>query len=164
MTGVEPQRPLFDAAVDEPAVALPMPRVEDEVRTDYETLGLTLGRHPLSVLRGPLSKRGYARSKQLKLAPDGRHVAIAGLVTLRQRPQTASGITFLTLEDEDGMVNVVVWRRVAERDRRALLESKMMLVRGHLESKDGVQHLIAARLETLNDLLGPLLVHSRDFQ
>jgi error-prone DNA polymerase len=164
ITGVEPQRPLFEAPVAEPPVALAMPHAEDEVRTDYETIGLTLGRHPLSLLRSTLARRGHPPSRVLKTFPDSHHVAFAGLVTLRQRPQTASGITFLTLEDEDGMVNVVVWRRVAERDRRALLESKMMLVRGHLESKDGVQHLIAARLENLNDLLGPLLVHSRDFQ
>jgi error-prone DNA polymerase len=100
----------------------------------------------------------------LKALPNDRNVAFAGLVTLRQRPETASGITFLTLEDEDGLVNVVVRRRVADRDRRALLESRLMLVRGHLESRDGVQHIIATRLDNLNDLLGPLAVRSRDFQ
>jgi error-prone DNA polymerase len=162
--GVEAQRPLFDAPVDEPAVALSMPRIVDEIRTDYETTGLTLGRHPLSLLRGALAKRGHPPSRILKALPDERRVAFAGLVTLRQRPQTASGITFVTLEDEDGLVNVVVKRHIGERDRRALLESKLMLVRGHLESRDGVQHIIATRLEDLSSLLGPLAVHSRDFQ
>lgn len=164
MMGVEAQRPLFASPVAEPAVALAMPRVDDDIRTDYETLGLTLNRHPLSRLRRALARKGCPRSRDLAARPDGHAVAFAGLVTLRQRPQTASGITFLTLEDEDGLVNVVVRRRIAERDRRALLESKLMLVRGHLESKDGVQHLIAARLENLTALLGPLAVHSRDFQ
>jgi error-prone DNA polymerase len=141
-----------------------MPRVEDEIRTDYETTGLTLGRHPLALLRSTLARRGHPPSRVLKALPNDRNVAFAGLVTLRQRPETASGITFLTLEDEDGLVNVVVRRRVADRDRRALLESRLMLVRGHLESRDGVQHIIATRLDNLNDLLGPLAVRSRDFQ
>jgi error-prone DNA polymerase len=164
MMGVEAQRPLFDAPVAEPTVALSMPRVEDEIRTDYETTGLTLGRHPLALLRSTLARRGHPPSRVLKALPNDRNVAFAGLVTLRQRPETASGITFLTLEDEDGLVNVVVRRRVADRDRRALLESRLMLVRGHLESRDGVQHIIATRLDNLNDLLGPLAVRSRDFQ
>ena len=163
VAGVEVQRPLFEMATFEPSIRLRLPSVEDEVRTDYETIGLTLGRHPLSLLRATLSKRGYSRAGTMKTFADGRHVAIAGLVTLRQRPQTASGIVFVTLEDEDGMVNVVVRRRIAERDRRALLESKLLLVRGHIESKDGVQHVIAARLEALNPLLGSLATQSRDF-
>jgi error-prone DNA polymerase len=162
--GVEAQRPLFAAPVAEPTVALSMPSTEDEVRTDYETTGLTLGRHPLSLLRSTLAKRGHPPSRVLKSMQDDRRVAFAGLVTLRQRPQTASGITFVTLEDEHGLVNVVVKRHIGERDRRALLESKLMLVRGQLESRDGVQHIIATRLEDLSGLLGPLAVHSRDFQ
>ena len=164
VAGVEAQRPLFEAPVDEPAVPLPLPRVEDEIRTDYATLGLTLGRHPLSLLRPALRRRGHPPSRVLKSLPNQRPIAFAGLVTLRQRPETASGVTFVTLEDEDGLVNVVVKRRIADRDRRALLESKLMLVRGHLESRDGVQHLIATQLENLSDLLGPLALHSRDFQ
>ena len=164
MMGVEAQRPLFATPTAEPKVALAMPHVDDEIRTDYETLGLTLNRHPLSRLRSRLARKGYPRSRDLAALPNECTVTFAGIVTLRQRPQTASGITFVTLEDEDGLVNVVVRRRIAERDRRALLESKLMLVRGHLESKDGVQHLIASRLENFNTLLGPLAVHSRDFQ
>ena len=163
VAGVEAQRPLFDAATPEPPVRLRLPGTGDEVRADYDTTGLTLGPHPLSLLRGALARRGYSRAGAMKGFADGRHVAIAGLVTLRQRPQTASGIVFVTLEDEDGMVNVVVRRRIAERDRRALLESKLLLVRGHVESRDGVQHLIAARLEALNPLLGSLATQSRDF-
>ncbi|MGY4515144.1 error-prone DNA polymerase [Lysobacter sp. HA18] len=162
--GVEAQRPLFDMPTVEPNVALAMPHIDDEIRTDYETIGLTLNRHPLSRLRSVLMRKGCPRSRELATLPNDCAVAFAGLVTLRQRPQTASGITFLTLEDEDGMVNVVVQRRIAERDRRALMESKLMRVRGRLESKDGVRHLIATRLENLNELLGSLLVRSRDFQ
>jgi error-prone DNA polymerase len=96
--------------------------------------------------------------------PHGRNVSFAGLVTLRQRPETASGVTFLTLEDEDGLVNVVVWRQIADAQRRPLLESRLLAVEGRLESKDGVQHLIAKRLTNLATLLGPLDATSRDFR
>ena len=96
--------------------------------------------------------------------PHGRSVAFAGLVTLRQRPETASGVTFLTLEDEEGLVNVVVWRQIAEEQRRPLLESRLLAVEGRLESQDGVQHLIAKRLTNLTTMLGPLSVSSRDFR
>ena len=89
---------------------------------------------------------------------------MAGLVTLRQRPETASGATFVTLEDEDGMVNVVVWRAVGERHRRVLLEARLLVVEGRLESADGVQHLIARRLSDLSPLLGSLSTESRDFR
>ena len=85
-------------------------------------------------------------------------------MTLRQRPETASGVTFVTLEDEDGLVNVVVWRDLAERQRRPLLESRLLAVEGRLESKEGVQHLIAKRLTDLGTLLGRLDATSRDFR
>lgn len=164
--GVEAQRPLFDAAgaTHEDAIALPLPTAEDEVRTDYATMGLTLGRHPLHLLRPRLRARRYRRSSELRAMPHGREVAFAGLVTLRQRPQTASGVTFVTLEDEEGLVNVVVWRHVADEQRRPLLESQLLAVQGRLESKDGVQHLIAKRLTNLSTLLGPLAAGSRDFR
>ncbi|WP_274380521.1 error-prone DNA polymerase [Cognatilysobacter segetis] len=163
VAGVEAQRPLFEAATPEAPVALPLPSVEDDVRTDYDTLGLTLGRHPLALLRSALSKRRCVRSRDLKALPNGRRVMFAGLVTLRQRPQTASGVTFLTLEDEDGLVNAVVWRQVAEQYRRVLLETRLLVIHGHVESQDGVQHVIAKRLENLDALLGPLATSSRDF-
>lgn len=82
----------------------------------------------------------------------------------RQRPQTASGVIFVTLEDEFGMVNVVVWRDLAERQRRPLIQSQLLRVDGHLESASGVQHLIAGRLSDLTPLLTGLDVRSRDFQ
>ena len=163
VAGVEAQRPLFEAATPEAPVALPLPSVEDDVRTDYDTLGLTLGRHPLALLRTSLSKRRCVRSRDLRALPNGRRVMFAGLVTLRQRPQTASGVTFLTLEDEDGLVNAVVWRQVAEQYRRVLLETRLLVIHGHVESQDGVQHVIAKRLENLDALLGPLATSSRDF-
>lgn len=166
MAGVEAPRPLFDdsPATPEPALSIRPPGVDEDVRTDYDTLGLTLGRHPIALLRPQLAKRRLCRSRDLAALPDGRRVAFAGLVTLRQRPGTAKGVTFLTLEDEDGLVNVVVWRHVAQRDRRALMASRLLCVHGHLEAASGVRHLIARRLEDMTPLLGPLATSSRDFQ
>ena len=99
----------------------------------------------------------------IAVSANGRHVRVAGLVTLRQKPQTASGVIFMTLEDEDGLTNIVVWRHVAERQRRVLLESRLLAVEGQLESQHGVQHLIARHLEDLTPLLGALDARSRDF-
>jgi error-prone DNA polymerase len=166
ITGVEPQLPLFaDAAdvADNDAVVLPLPSADEDMRADYAMVGTTLGRHPLSMIRKALSARRCRRSAELARMPHGRHVRMAGLVTLRQRPQTASGVIFMTLEDEDGMTNVVVWRDLAERQRRELLESRLLAVEGRLESRDGVQHLVARRLENLTPLLGHLDARSRDF-
>lgn len=96
--------------------------------------------------------------------PSGRHVLAAGLVVGRQRPQTASGVTFVTLEDEHDMINVVVWRHLAERQRRPFLESRLMMVEGKLEAEGGVRHLIAQRLNDLTSLLSSLDIRSRDFR
>jgi error-prone DNA polymerase len=163
--GVEKQLPLFgDAAVRDDPVSLPVPSVGEDMLADYASIGFTLGRHPLSLLRKQLSARRYRRSRELLPLAHGTPVRMAGLVTLRQRPEAAEGVTFVTLEDEDGMVNVVVWRDVGERQRRVLIESKLLAVEGRLESADGVQHLIAARLQDFSSLLGSLTPRSRDFR
>jgi len=157
VAGVEAQLPLFEScgATTEAPVALPMPTAEQDMRTDYAVTGLTLGRHPLALMRAQLRARRFRRSSELKAMPHGRPVHFAGLVTLRQRPETASGVTFLTLEDEDGLVNVVVWQHLAERQRRVLLESRLLAVEGRLESQGGVQHLIAGRPHTPSELRPP---------
>ena len=111
-----------------------------------------------------LAARRCRRSRDFATLAHGTPVRLAGLVTMRQRPETASGVTFVSLEDEDGIVNVVVWRDLAERQRRVLLESRLLAVEGRLESADGVQHLIAARLHDFTPLLGALDVRSRDFR
>jgi error-prone DNA polymerase len=162
--GVEKQLPLF-GAVAESAVRLPVPDAYADMQADYASTGLTLGRHPLSMLRRQLAARRCRRSRELPPLAHGTPVRLAGLVTLRQRPETASGVTFVTLEDEDGLFNVVVWRHVAERQRRVLLESRLLQVEGRLESAEGVQHLIAERLQDLSPLLGALGgPRSRDFR
>ena len=166
ITGVEPQLPLFadtPATRESDPIVLPLPSADADMRADYAMTGTTLGRHPLAMVRKQLLARRYRRSGEVAMMPHGRHVRVAGLVTLRQRPQTASGVIFMTLEDEDGMTNVVVWRDLAERQRRELLESRLLAVEGRLECKDGVQHLVAKRLQNLTALLGDLDIRSRDF-
>jgi error-prone DNA polymerase len=166
VAGVEAQRPLFaeQSASEEPQVALPLPTVGEDLYADYATVGTTLGPHPLSLLRQQLKARRCRSSRELVTIEHGRNIHVAGLVTGRQRPQTASGVIFVTLEDEFGMVNVVVWHDLAQRQRRVLVGSQLLQVSGRLESKDGVRHLIAGRLLDLTSLLTGLDVRSRDFK
>ncbi|QBB70681.1 error-prone DNA polymerase [Pseudolysobacter antarcticus] len=164
MAGVEPQLALFgELRVEEESVSLPMPTVGENLIADYASTGLTLGPHPMSLLRRQLTAQRCKGSVDLRRLQHGTAVRAAGLVTLRQRPATANGTTFLTLEDEAGMINVVIWQRLAQRQRRVLLESRLLAVDGVLESADGVQHLIAGRLIDLTKLLGQLDTRSRDF-
>ncbi|RCL27333.1 error-prone DNA polymerase [Pseudomonas sp. AFG_SD02_1510_Pfu_092] len=165
VAAVQPQLPLFAdvAAVPESTVELPVPTVGEDLRADYHTLGTTLGPHPLALLRSRLRALGCRSSHELQDVGHGDSIAVAGLVVGRQRPQTASGVTFVTLEDEHGMLNVVVWRDLAERQRRALVGSQLLKVSGRLEQENGVRHLIARRLEDISPLLRGLDVRSRDF-
>ncbi|CDF83940.1 Error-prone DNA polymerase [Pseudomonas knackmussii B13] len=164
--GVEPQLPLFagqESAAETP-VSLPLPSVGEDMLTDYASLGTTLGPHPLSLLRGQLKALRCRSSRELpNLEPD-RPLSVAGLVIGRQRPQTASGVTFVTLEDEFGLINVVVWRDLAERQRRVFLQAQLLQVRGRLESESGVRHVIAEQLVDRTELLSGLDVRSRDFR
>ncbi|MBM4228148.1 MAG: error-prone DNA polymerase [Gammaproteobacteria bacterium] len=160
--GVEAARPLLTAA-PEAAVTLPVPSEAENLLADYASLGFTLGRHPLRILRARLQAGRCLSSQALRALAHGTPVRHAGLVTSRQRPSTANGTTFLTLEDEHGMVNVIVWRRLYEQQRRVLLESRLLCVEGRVESADGVQHLVASRLQDLSALLGELDVRARDF-
>ncbi|MEG4317216.1 error-prone DNA polymerase [Pseudomonas sp. FIP_A4] len=166
VAGVEPQLPLFAelAATTEAPVNLPLPTTGEDLLTDYATLGTTLGPHPLTLLRDQLRARRCRSSRELADAEPGRPVSVAGLVIGRQRPQTASGVVFVTLEDEFGLINVVVWQHLAERQRPVLLQSQLLQVDGHLESAHGVRHVIAGRLRDLSALLAGLDVRSRDFQ
>ena len=166
VAGIEPQLPLFASlpATEETPINLPLPSVSEDLFNDYATLGTTLGPHPLALLRDELKARRCRSSRELAMIEHGRPVSVAGLVIGRQRPQTASGVIFVTLEDEFGMVNVVVWRDLAERQRRPLIQSQLLRVDGHLESASGVRHLIAGRLSDLTPLLTGLDVRSRDFQ
>ena len=165
-SGVEKSLPLFAgvAATAEPAPALPVPTPWQDMQADYASSGTTLGKHPLAFMRRQLQAQGYLRSAQLAQLPHGRRVRHAGIVRMRQAPPTAGGVTFVTLEDEDGMVNAVVWHKVMQRHRRLLIESQLLGLQGRWEKVDGVAHLIVERITALDALLGGLHADSRDFR
>jgi error-prone DNA polymerase len=164
--GAELPTPLLaDARTREARVELPAPSTQEDVLADYATQGLSLKGHPLALLRGELQKRRVVPA--FLVAESKRHdqpLRCAGLVTVRQHPGTAKGVTFVTLEDETGFVNVVVWRALAEKQHRILLEAAIMAVDGALQvSEDGVRHVIAKRLHDYTALLPEIAFASRDF-
>ncbi|WGK93039.1 error-prone DNA polymerase [Pseudomonas migulae] len=165
VAGVQKQLGLFAGlpSQEEDAVTLPKPTVGEDLLADYTSLGTTLGPHPLALLRGELKARRCRSSRELLDVEHGRPVSVAGLVTGRQRPGTASGVTFVTLEDEFGNVNVVVWRDLADRQRQVLVGSQLLKVDGRWEKEGEVRHLIAGRLSDLSPLLDGINVRSRDF-
>jgi error-prone DNA polymerase len=134
-----------------------------DIVADYASLGLTLGRHPLALLRGTLKGMGLADARQVQELTHGSTTRVAGLVTCRQRPDTASGVVFVTLEDETGNMNIVVWHRLVERQRRELLGARLLGVDGTIERDGDVVHVVARRLVDHSALLGPLDTASRDF-
>jgi error-prone DNA polymerase len=154
---------LRDAPIAEITPALMPPTEGQNILADYASTGLTLRRHPLALLRSRLARMHYVTAEDLKRLPGGGPARAAGIVTGRQRPGTASGTTFVTLEDETGCVNVIVWERLGERQRRELLGAKLMGVEGTLEREGEVMHLVARRLSDHSDLIGSLKVESRDF-
>jgi error-prone DNA polymerase len=163
VAGIEQDLPLVAAPMEETQPEL-FPMTEGQnLAADYASLGLTLGRHPLALLRGILQRQRLVTAADLWGFPHGRITRAAGLVISRQRPGTASGVTFLTLEDETGQINVVVWRDLAEKQRRELLGARLLAVYGVLERQGEVAHLIAGRLRDLTPLLGNLVTQSRDF-
>jgi error-prone DNA polymerase len=157
-------RPALGAPADGAVVPVLAPPSEgEEITDDYASLGLTLGRHPLALLRCSLEKMRFSSTEALRSLPHGSSARVAGLVTCRQRPDTASGVVFVTLEDETGTANVVVWRDVGERQRRELLGARLLGVQGVIERDGEVVHLVARRLADHSALLGRLRTHSRDF-
>jgi error-prone DNA polymerase len=154
---------LREAPVVESRPALPAPGEGEDVTADYRSLGFTLGRHPLALLRPRLRRMRLASAAELAALPDGRPGRAAGIVTCRQRPATASGVVFVTLEDETGFVNVVVWNRLVESQRRELLGSRLLAVYGVVQREGAVVHLVAHRLVDHSRLLGSLATSSRDF-
>jgi error-prone DNA polymerase len=150
--------------VDEPALLLPAPAEVEETVADYQALGLTLKRHPLALLRPQLEAFQVQTAAVLRGYPDGRLARASGLVTHRQRPQTAKGTVFVTLEDETGAVNIIVWPRVFETQRQALLASRLLTVYGQWQRQGDVMHLLAVKMIDHTPLLGGLVARSRDFR
>ena len=146
------------------AVELPSPTEAQDIVEDYRSLGLTLGRHPLSLLRTRLDRLKVRRAIDLPTVADKSRVRVAGLVTHRQRPETASGVLFVSLEDESGTANLIVWPKILEQQRVPILGASLMVVEGELQSEQGVIHIIAWKVRDYTAWLGRLAVSSRDFR
>jgi len=145
---------------------LPEPGAVREVHQDYASMHLSLRDHPLAFLREHLHGLGVAPCRELgdpERRSHGSGVRVAGIVLVRQRPSTASGIVFMTLEDETGIANLIVWPKVFERFRRVARQSRIVLVRGRVERQGKVVHVVASELESLDELLGRVAYQSRDF-
>ena len=164
VAGVEAPLPLMpQPRIPEGIPLLRAPREGEDIVADYAHTGLTLRRHPLALLRARLEARGVMTAARLRELPDGSTVRTAGLVITRQRPGSAQGVTFVTLEDETGYVNLIVWRDVADRQRQPLIASRLMGVAGKLQLEGEVMHVIAHRLVDLSRWLGRVAAPSRDF-
>jgi error-prone DNA polymerase len=137
----------------EPDVALPPMRLGEHVVADYRHLHLSLKAHPAAFLRGDFDRRGILRNERLAALPSGRRVSVAGIVLVRQRPGTAKGVIFMTLEDETGVANAIVWPQVFETFRPIVLGARLVCVSGRLQNESGVIHVVADRLDDLTPLL-----------
>lgn len=164
VAGTERELPLAPAALETAVPMLAAPSEGENLVADYRHLGLTLGRHPLALLRPLLAPRGVSSAAELAALDDGARVQVAGLVTMRQKPATASGVTFLTLEDESGYVNLIVWKDIGRAHRRTLFESRLLEVRGRLQREGSVTHVIVERMADRSALIGRLVTRSRDFR
>jgi error-prone DNA polymerase len=160
---VRAERLLADAPPQEALPLFDAPNEAEDILADYRSLGLTLGRHPLALLRSRLQRMRLSSAEELKAMPNGKLARTAGIVTCRQRPGTAEGVVFVTLEDETGYTNVVVWNDLVERQRRELLGARLLGVEGYMQNESGVIHLVARRLVDHSRLLGRLVTASRDF-
>ncbi|HAK90023.1 error-prone DNA polymerase [Massilia timonae] len=163
-SGAAPDKDLLRPTVPrEETPALQAPSEGEEIVGDYRAQGLTLGRHPLALLRERLLKQRFMPASSLMDFQDGQLARACGLVTVRQRPGTAKGVLFMTLEDETGNVNVIVWPTLVEQQRREVLNAPLLGVYGIWQRQGEVRHLVAKRLVDMSHLLGGLDARSRDF-
>ncbi len=147
---------LSEASAPEAQIQLPLPSVGENTVADYQSLGLTLGKHPVYLLRKPLRERKILSSAEWNDIPSGRHTRLAGLVKVRQRPGSAKGVVFMTIEDEHGPMNIIVWEAIVEKYRQEVLNAQLVCVSGVTQRSQGVTHLVAKQLEDLSALLSTL--------
>jgi error-prone DNA polymerase len=157
--------PLLDGVASsyDPPAELTPPTVQEEVVTDYQTIGLSLRPHPISFYREQLQQLGATPAGKLERVPNNRQVRVAGLVILRQRPSTGKGITFVTLEDETGIANLVLHKHIWERFRKLAQHSNAWFIRGRLESRQSVIHVVVQHIQDMRQELTQL-ARSRDFR
>jgi error-prone DNA polymerase len=164
VAGFQRMPSLFEGIeVPETSVRFDAPTEGKDVVDDYAAVGLSLRRHPLSLIRQQLLKLQLKTALDLQTTGHGNRVKAAGLVITRQRPETASGVVFLTMEDETGSINVIVHNRLLEKQRSEVLTARLLEVQGELQREGDVIHLIARRLIDRSPLLGKLTTQSRDF-
>jgi error-prone DNA polymerase len=162
--GIENLPPLLRiASTQEDAIALDAPREGAEILDDYRSTGVTLRRHPVALLRSRLKKNRILRAADLATLAHGTTVRVAGIVMFRQRPQTASGLMFMTIEDETGTVNLIVPAPFLESHRDALLGTQFIVVKGRLENAEGVIHVMLQDVVDRSEWIGGLPYLSRDF-
>jgi error-prone DNA polymerase len=147
----------------EPAVTLPRPSAGQEILADYQQLSLSTTDHPLRLLRQRLRALGLRSNLELRALPDGSRVRVGGLVTHLQQPGTASGVVFLSLEDETGIVNVILWPQVFATQRGPALTASLLEVNGTLQNQHGVTHVVARTLHDRSRWLAGITRRSRDF-
>ncbi|MEM7613019.1 MAG: error-prone DNA polymerase [Pseudomonadota bacterium] len=154
---------LADMSVSEATPLLRTPSEAQEVVADYRHVGLTLGRHPMQMLRDWFDKRGFVSAGALADLDNNASVLIAGIVVTRQRPGSAGGVNFVTLEDETGYSNLVIWKDLAQRQRKTLIGARLMGVSGKVQKQGKVIHVVVSEMYDYNTLLGKLATQSRDF-
>jgi error-prone DNA polymerase len=154
---------LATAILEDETPAIDGPSEAEEIIGDYRSMGLTLGRHPLALLRPRLHAERLMPASTLQTYRNGRLARGCGIVTVRQRPDTAKGVIFLTIEDETGNVNVIIWPKVLERQRKEVLGASLLGVLGVWQCEGEVKHLVAQRLIDMSHLLGQLPASSRNF-
>ncbi|MDB5773110.1 MAG: dnaE3 [Burkholderia sp.] len=165
VAGMQPAPKLLkDAPIAEDDIALPAASEGQEIVADYTSIGLTLNRHPLALLRERFKAMNLSTALEMKSFPDRKLARTTGLVTMRQRPETASGTLFVTLEDETGVTNVIVWPGLLEKQRKEILNASLLTVYGVWQCEGEVMHLIAKRVVDHSSMLGDLTVESRNFR
>ena len=153
---VEPQAPAYRSVPREPDVQLPPMPPGEEVVNDYRFLELSLRAHPASFLRADLARRAIIRNEELRVCPSGTRVSVSGLVTIRQRPGSANGVIFMTIEDETAIANIIVWPKTFERFRPIILGARYVAVTGEVQQESNVIHVVASKLDDLTRLLARL--------
>jgi error-prone DNA polymerase len=159
---INPQFPTPNSQSPEPGAESPLPVMNpaERLQADYAGMGLTIGPHPMALRRSELALRGVMRAADLPRARDGRRVRVAGMVITRQRPGTAKGFVFLTLEDETGISNVIIRPDLYDRDRTTVVRQPFLMVEGVLQHQDGV---ISVRAERVEAVQGDAAVDAHDF-
>ena len=154
---------LAPAPIHESIAHLDAPTEGQNVADDYQSLGFTLGRHPLSLIRERLKRMKSVAAAKLHTLPNNASIRATGIVTCRQRPATASGVVFLTLEDETGYMNIIVWASLADQQREELLKAQLLTIVGRLQREGELHHIVARSLFDHSALLGDLRTEARVF-